>query len=143
MKKSPFPSSKWAKSSRLRKMYVAELGEGTVGLFSYIIIYLYLRESRWNPINTAMFSCVQSGCLLFVRRFWEVIIPNHFDDRLCSGFSERPKQHFRCWATRSLCWLVQLWRPMVKVRNLFGKFVSIRVYGHVFSSDKKKKIMET
>ncbi len=41
------------------------------------------------------------------------------DERLCSGISEWPKQHFRCCATRSVHWLVKLFLPIAQSHMTF------------------------
>ncbi len=73
----------------------------------------------------------------------KTIIQKYFDDRLCPGFSEWPKQHIDAVneisplvsqvipSHRAVTWLFRCtWR------NLFGKCVSIVFYAHCFLSDK-------
>lgn len=94
-KEAPFPSSEskrtkhhflinWRQISK-RKMGFAAEGEATVGLFSYIINYLRLRACGQNAITS---SCVR-------RRFWEVNIPNHFDDSLYLRYFRTTKTTFQ------------------------------------------------
>ncbi len=53
-----------------------------------------------------------------LRRLWEAIIQKYVDDRLCSGVSDRPEQHFRCCGMRSVHWLVRICRPTTFLMRL-------------------------
>ncbi len=57
---------------------------------------LRLRASKRNTINAVIAFGGERCCL-----GTQSIIQKCFDDRLCSGISERPK-HFRCCGTRSV-----------------------------------------
>ncbi len=46
-------------------------------------------------------------------------IQTYFDDRICSGISEWPKQHFKWCEARSVRWLVKISRPIVQSHITF------------------------
>ncbi len=54
-----------------------------------------------------------------LRHFWEAIIQKYFDERLCSGISEWPLQHFRCCGMRSVHWLVRFCGPIAQSHMTF------------------------
>ncbi len=60
--------------------------------------YLSFRASRPNIIN-AVIAFGGVCCCLGTQSCKTIIQRYFFDDRLFSGISERPKQHFRCCGT--------------------------------------------
>ncbi len=79
-----------------------------------MINYLRLKVSRRNMLLDVDVCCLGTQPC-------KTIIQKYFDDSLYSGITERPNQHFRRCATRSVHWLVKLSRPIpsFKVTWLF------------------------
>jgi len=70
-----------------------------------------------------------------VRQFWEVIIPNHFDDGLWLRHSRMTKPTFEM---HIFCWGKVMWVFCCALRDLFSKCVSFIVYAYVLLMDKKR-----